>query len=86
MANPKTPEGLVDQLTLLLLYLTSWEERGVVRAWKNHRFESLDALSDLDLIDQGRKGTKSVYLTKDGLEVARQLVNDFVGELVDHPV
>lgn len=51
-------EEKIKELTLLLLYLTSWKETDVIgemrRNWKNYLFE--------DLI-RGSKKSKSVYLT-----------------------
>ena len=44
-------DQIVKDLTLLLLHLTSWEERvheelTIHRAWKGFRFEALDALEE----------------------------------------
>lgn len=74
----------IEELTLLLLYLTSWEERAlpdfppVHRAWKGFRFEVLDALEEKDLISQTRRA-KSVYLTEAGLQKARELMVKYLG-------
>ncbi len=63
-------EQAVEELTLLLLYLTSWEEellRGaptVRRAWKNMRFEVLDSLAQ-----QGYLETKG-WFCNEGAELA----------------
>jgi DNA-binding MarR family transcriptional regulator len=68
----------VTQLTLLLIYLSSWEERihkelpGVHRAWKGYTWEILDTLVEQGYITQSR-AAKSVYLTEEGLEKAREL-------------
>jgi hypothetical protein len=32
----------VDEMVLALLYLTSFRERGFVRAWKVHNWDALD--------------------------------------------
>ena len=60
----------VKEVTLLLIYLTSWEEDSrkevgatVDRAWKGYQFELLDELEDDNLI---RQFPKSVTLTKEG--------------------
>ena len=68
---------VIEDLTLLLLYLTSWEEEVVPdltihRAWKGFRFEALDALEEGGYISQTRRA-KSVTLTGDGIEQARRL-------------
>ena len=60
-------------LSLLLLFLTGWEEDSrknpgekIFRSWKGYLFEILNELEDEDLIIQFRN-TKSVILTEDGL-------------------
>jgi hypothetical protein len=78
---PAEPEraaaaDLLEELTLLCLYLGSWEEpaigRTVHRAWKGFRFEILDALEAQGLVSQTRR-TKSLTLTEEGLRRAQEL-------------
>lgn len=77
-AEPKREAAadLLEELTLLCLYLGSWEEPAVGgtihRAWKGHRFEVLDALEARGLIAQTRRA-KSLHLTEKGLRRAREL-------------
>ncbi|OIJ18783.1 transposase [Anaerobacillus alkalidiazotrophicus] len=63
----------MKELTLLLLYLTSWKERDIPenirRSWKGYPFEILDELSDQDFISGGTR-SKSVYLTAEGIQEA----------------
>lgn len=70
----------IKELTLMLLYLTSWKERGLneqcPRSWKGYDFEVLNELSDSDLIIDGRK-SKSVYLTEDGVAEAKKLLASY---------
>jgi len=69
---------MMKELTLLLLYLSSWEEepiRGaptIHRAWKNHRFEILDALAEEGLLVTPHRA-KWVRLTDEGLARAKVL-------------
>lgn len=68
-------DKVVEDLTLLLLYLTSWEEReypGVSRSWKGYPFEVLDSLANRGLIHQS-KTAKSVSLTDEGIQAAQNL-------------
>ena len=64
-------EKIIFELTLLLIYLTSWKEeilkdtKTLVR-WKNFRFEILDELEKQGLINQGRK---TIYLTEKGISL-----------------
>jgi DNA-binding PadR family transcriptional regulator len=76
-------DQVIDELTLLLLYLTSWEEQvfgdvTIYRAWKGFRFEALDALEEAGYIDQSRRA-KSVTLTAAGIEHARALATKYLG-------
>jgi len=63
-------DQIIEDLTLLLLHLTSWKEPvygdlTVQRAWKGFRFESLDALEEAGYLNQTRRA-KSVTLTESG--------------------
>ena len=66
----------IKDLTLLLLYLTHWQEKGIDepirRSWKGYSWEALDALQEEGLISQSRRA-KSVYLKVDGVKKAEQL-------------
>ena len=74
----------MTELTPLLLYLASWEEepfRGaptIHRAWKNHRFEILDALVERGLLTSTHR-SKSVDFTADGLAEAHALRKKYLG-------
>ena len=77
----------LEDLTLLLIYLSSWEEKvygdlTVHRAWKGHLFEVLDALEEAGYLNQTRRA-KSVTLTEAGLEHARALEAKFLGNAGD---
>ena len=77
----------VENLTLLLIYLTSWEEKvygdvTVHRAWKGYLFEVLDALEEAGYLNQTRRA-KSVTLTEAGLEHARALEAKFLGNTAE---
>lgn len=77
-------EQAVEELTLLLLYLTSWEEElvpgapSVHRTWKNHRFEALDALVEEGYLDTTHRA-KSVRITEEGLKKAQELQKKYLG-------
>jgi len=64
-------EKIIYELTLLLIYLTSWKEEilkdtKTLVSWKNFRFEILDELEKQGLINQGRK---TIYLTEKGISL-----------------
>jgi hypothetical protein len=70
----------IDELTLLLLHLTSFtEDYGLgdaQRSWKGYPFESLNELTENDYI-RGSKQSKSVYLTEKGIEQAKKLMKKY---------
>ncbi|RLD17069.1 MAG: transposase [Caldiserica bacterium] len=68
-------EKIIYELTLLLIYLTSWEEEilkdtKTLVNWKNFRFEILDELEKQGLINQGRK---TIYLTEKEISLAKEI-------------
>jgi Plasmid pRiA4b ORF-3-like protein/Domain of unknown function (DUF6429) len=66
-------DHLLADLTLLVLYLGSFQERNQPRrAWKNARFEILDALQEAGFIDSSPQ-RKSVLFTDDGERRAEAL-------------
>jgi len=81
-AGQDQEDQIVEDLTLLLLYLTSWEEQvaaglTIRRAWKGYRFETLDALEAAGLLNQSYRA-KSVTLTAAGIERARVLAVQYL--------
>jgi hypothetical protein len=70
----------IKNLTLLLLYLTHWQESGlnepIYRSWKGYPWEALDALNEEGLISQSKRA-KSVCLTADGIKKAKGLKRKF---------
>ena len=73
----------IKELTLLLIYLTSWKEDTnlikVQRSWKGYPFETLDELKEEECID-GNKRAKSVYLTEKGVVKAQELMKKYIGQ------
>jgi hypothetical protein len=65
----------IEELTLMLMSLTSWREREgeLRRCWKGYDFEVLDRLDGQDLIT-GSHRAKSAYLTREGEERAKRLL------------
>ncbi|WP_129688951.1 DUF6429 family protein [Gottfriedia acidiceleris] len=71
----------IDELTLLLIYLTAFEENTVLgdtilRSWKGYPFDTLNKLSNSNLIFFSNRA-KSVYLTEDGIELANKLLQKY---------
>jgi len=62
----------IKELTLMLLYLTSWTEKAPYdyqRSWKGYDFDILNALADEGLISDSKR-TKSVVIYEDGVTMA----------------
>ena len=66
-------EQKVDDISLALLYLTMFENKGGCRAWKSHSWEVLDRLHDKGYIDDPRSKAKSVLLTEEGEKRSKAL-------------
>ena len=73
---------LEQDLTLVLLYLNAWPEKAgdepVYRSWKGYNFDTLDALVEQKSVYEGNKKNKSIYLTPEGVERAKQLVSELL--------
>lgn len=66
-------EEKVDEISLALLYLTTFEDRSGVRAWKSHSWDVLDRLHESGYIEDPRSKAKSVVLTDDGVKQSKAL-------------
>ena len=74
---------LVRDMTLMLLYLTSFRERKdcALRSWKGYDFGVLNALEDEDLIFGTSHKARSTYLTEEGEAAAKELLEKYFGQL-----
>ena len=88
----KSIQEAIDEMTLALLYLTSFPDGEGSRfdemAWKNYSFEAIDRLDEKDLIINPRRKSggsyKYVYMTEKGRQKARDLLREMGME--DKPV
>jgi DNA-binding PadR family transcriptional regulator len=62
----------VDEMTLALLYLTTFKDKHGLRAWKSHSWDILDRLHENGYIDEPATKAKSVMLTDEGAERSRR--------------
>ena len=63
----------VDEITLALLYLTTFKDKHGLRAWKSHDWNVLDRLHESGYIEDPVTKAKSVMLTEEGAERSKQL-------------
>ena len=69
----------VKELTMMLLYLTSWTERGpysILQSWKGYDFDILNEMEEEGLIS-GSVRAKSVVLSEDGIRAAKELLQKY---------
>jgi hypothetical protein len=75
----------LEELTLLLIYLTGWEENvgtkknpiNVLRSWKGYPFDVIKSLVEKDDL-RGSFRAKSVMLTEEGIKRAEQLKKKYL--------
>ena len=63
----------VDDVVLALLHLTSSSHGGIIRAWKGHDWDALDRLHERGLISDPKTKAKSVVLSDEGAQRAKEL-------------
>lgn len=81
----------IEELTLLLMYLTSWEEDGYVAdennmpkeakiktCWKGYDFDIINKLTDEKYLYYSGYKNKSVSITPEGEELAKQLIDKYL--------
>lgn len=69
----------IDEAALALLYLTMHRDRGGVRAWKNLDWDVMDRLYEKGYIFDPKSKAKSVAVTADGEEKAKELYYKLFG-------
>jgi len=69
----------VDEIVLALLYLTLFEERSGLRAWKGHDWDVLDRLYQKGYISDPKSKAKSVAVTEEGAKRSRKLFESYFG-------
>lgn len=69
----------VDELTLALLHLTSFDEHGAVRSWKGHDWDVLNRLHERGWIGNPVSQAKSVIMTEEGARRSRELFEKHFG-------
>jgi len=81
----------IEELTLLLMYLTSWEEESLYydeennlnkdmfkKTWKGYSFDVINELTDKGFLFETKYKNKSVTLTKDGEKLAKELMEKYL--------
>jgi ribosomal protein S18 acetylase RimI-like enzyme len=79
--NKKSREQAIEELSLMLMYLTRFQDnnefcRYMETSWKSYDFNALDELEKKDLLYQPKK-SKCVYLSEEGKVQARKLLDEY---------
>ncbi len=82
MMDKTNPEKAVKELTMLLMYLTRFNEGGrfesdLDMAWKGYDFDIINELDEEDYIRQGSFRSKSVAITDKGMKLSRELLGKY---------
>ena len=75
--NMKYDEEKVDEVVLALLYLTSFTQSGITRAWKGQDWDVLDRLHEKGLISDPKSKAKSVMLSDDAVKESARLFEKY---------
>ena len=63
----------VDEMTLALLWLTSFKDPVGVRAWKGQDWDTMGRLHTKGFISDPKSKTKSVVLSEEGEKLSKEL-------------
>lgn len=69
----------VDDVTLALMHLTTFDDRGGTRSWKGHDWDVLGRLHEAGWISNPATKAKSVVLSDEGARRSRELFERFFG-------
>jgi Domain of unknown function (DUF6429) len=70
-------EDKLDEVVLALLYLTSFTEHGITRAWKGHDWDVLNRLHEKGLISDPKNKNKSVVLSEEAAKHSAELFSKY---------
>ena len=73
----KYDEEKVDETVLALLYLTSFTQSGITRAWKGQDWDVLNRLHEKGLISDPKSKAKSVMLSDDAVKESARLFQKY---------
>lgn len=79
--NKKSRKQAIEELSLMLIYLTRFQDdneysRYLENSWKSYDFDALDELENKELLFQPKK-SRCVYLSEEGKKAARSLLAEY---------
>lgn len=66
-------ENKVDDAVLALLYLTSFKDGPVIKAWKGMDWEVMNRLHEKGLISNPKTKNKSIIFSDEGAKLSKEL-------------
>jgi hypothetical protein len=72
----------VDEVTLALMHLTTFEEHGVIRSWKGYDWDVLNRLCERGWISNPVNKAKSVVLSEDARMRSEAMFLKYFGRAV----
>jgi hypothetical protein len=70
----------IDDMTLALMHLTTFDEEFGARSWKGHDWNALDRLHQKGFIGDPKSKAKSVFVTPEGKRRSEELFQRFFGK------
>ena len=67
----------IDEISLALLYLTTFKDKSSFRAWKGHSWDVLNRLHEDGYIGDPHSKAKSVLLTEEGVKRSKALFEKY---------
>ena len=82
MTDKTNSEKAAKELTILLMYLTRFNEQSrfesnLDMAWKGYDFDIINELDKEGYIRQGSHRAKSVAITDEGMKLSRELLTKY---------
>ena len=75
--NMKFDQEKIDDMVLALLYLTSFEDHGQKRSWKNMDWDVMNRLFDKEYISDPKSKSKSIAFTETGFDRCKVLFDQY---------
>ncbi|MDO9490937.1 DUF6429 family protein [Acetobacterium sp.] len=80
--NKTNPEKAIKELTMVLMYLTRFNESdrfgsNLDISWKGYDFGIIDELDEEDYVRQGNHRSKSVAITEEGIKLSQSLLHKY---------
>jgi hypothetical protein len=69
----------IDETTLALLYLVTWQEKYGICAWKSFEWDTMNRLHEKGWISDPKSKAKSVVMTEEGHRKSEELFQGLFG-------